>query len=84
MGIYYSTEAPQGVLQTRIDKAILPIWPNGDKSNINTGFLNMIPRGTTIYEGLVAPQGGIFLGGTPQIYIPHRLGITPIYNYPLK
>lgn len=84
MGRFYSTEAPQGVLQTRIDKAILPVWPNGRQSAINTGFLNRIPKGTTVYEGLTAPQGGIFLGGTTQTYVPIRLGIISLSNYPLK
>jgi hypothetical protein len=46
-----------------IDKAILPVWPQGGASVINTGYEILIPKGTIIYAGEVAPKGGIFLGG---------------------
>lgn len=85
LGQFFSLDAPQGVLQSRIDKAILPIWPNGSKSIINTAFEFRVPAGTRIYFGEVAPQGGIFLGGTNQVFIPKGTpGLKLIGSQPLK
>ncbi len=75
------------VLQTRIDKAILPKWPGGARSVINQGFKVKIPKGTNIYIGEVAPQGGIYLGGTQQIVVlkPWTIdGVNVVESFPLK
>lgn len=87
LGQFYSEEIPLGVIQTRIDKAILPKWPSGVKSTLNTIFEIKIPSGTTVYVGEVASQGGIYLGGTTQIFIskPWTLeGIEVLNSFPLK
>jgi hypothetical protein len=44
-GQYFSTEKPVGVIQTRIDKAIPPSWPDGTPAPLDTGFAIRIPKG---------------------------------------
>ena len=65
LGGYFTTVRPQGALQARMDLAILPEWGN----TATEVAIFRIPKGTTIYEGFVAPQGNLFGGGT-QVYIP--------------
>lgn len=69
LGQFMSFERPNSELQVRIDKAILPKWSDGSPSVINTGYAIKIPKGTYVHIGEVAQQGGIFLGGTKQIFI---------------
>ncbi|HEU4578793.1 MAG TPA: pre-toxin TG domain-containing protein [Polyangiaceae bacterium] len=69
LGQFFSKEAPQGVIQTRIDKAVLPQWPGGGRSPIDTAFEVKIPAGTKVYVGEVSSQGGAFVGGTQQIVV---------------
>ena len=69
LGQFFSKDAPVSEIQARIDKAILPVWPGGATSVIDTGYMIKIPKGTTIYTGKIAPQGGVFLGGTQQIVV---------------
>ena len=52
-----------------IDKAIIPVWPNGATSLLDRGYKVKIPKGTKIYIGEVAPQGGYYLGGTEQVVV---------------
>jgi hypothetical protein len=68
-GQFFSSEAPAGILQTRIDKAVLPRWPGGGTSPIDTGFALQIPKGTRVFVGEVGSQGGMFVGGTQQIVV---------------
>jgi hypothetical protein len=70
LGQFFSTEKPVGVIQTRIDKAIPPRWPDGTAAPLDTGFAIRIPRGTTVYSGETANQGGICVGGTGQVFVP--------------
>ncbi len=70
LGQFFSTETPQSVLQARIDKAILPQWPGGGTSPIDSAIGVSIPKGTTVYVGEVSSQGGIYVGGTQQIVVP--------------
>lgn len=69
LGQFFGQEAPSGVLQTRIDKAVLPEWPGGGKSPIDTAFDVKIPAGTEVYIGEVGSQGGFYVGGTEQIVV---------------
>jgi hypothetical protein len=69
LGQFFSEKAPVSEIQVRIDQAVLPVWPGGATSPIDTGFMIKIPKGTAIYEGIIAPQGGSYLGGTNQILI---------------
>ncbi|WP_282808193.1 hemagglutinin repeat-containing protein [Hafnia alvei] len=69
-GQFFSSESPQGVLQTRIDKAVLPQWPGGGSSPIDSSIAIRIPAGTKVYVGEVGSQNGFYVGGTQQIVVP--------------
>jgi hypothetical protein len=58
------------ILQTRIDKAVLPTWPGGGTSPIDTAFGVKILAGTKVYVGEVGSQGGFYVGGTQQVVVP--------------
>ena len=87
LGQFFSKNKPISEIQTRIDKAIPPIWPGGAKSPINTAFKVQIPAGTTIHTGRIGSQGNHFLGGTQQVVIekPWLLnGVKVLEGSPLK
>jgi len=77
-GRFFSLDKPQSVLQTRIDKAVLPNWPGGGSSPLDTVFKFKVPTGTKIYVGEVGYQHGIYLGGTQQILIPEPWDIPGV------
>ncbi|MFL6161508.1 MAG: RHS repeat-associated core domain-containing protein [Jatrophihabitantaceae bacterium] len=86
LGQYFSTDRPVGVLQTRIDKALPEEWPDGTKAPLDTGYAVRIPKGTTVYSGDVANQGGLYMGGTGQVYIqtPWNIpGVEVVGSWPL-
>jgi len=86
LGQFFSVDAPVSELQVRIDKAILPVWPDGSKSVIDTGYKIKIPKGTVVHVEKIAPQGGFYLGGTEQILIqtPWKLeGVEILDEFPL-
>jgi len=64
-GRYWTTLEPRGALQSVIDLAIDQNWRNPAIRVIRAE----IPAGTSIYEGITAPQRGL-VGGAVQIYIP--------------
>lgn len=68
-GQFFSFDKPISELQTRIDKAILPRWPGGGESPIDTVFSYHVPKGTTLHVGNVSYQSGFYLGGTEQVVI---------------
>ncbi|TWI67531.1 uncharacterized protein DUF4150 [Pseudoduganella lurida] len=87
LGQYFSLEKPGGVLQTRIDKAVLPSWPGGGKSPLDTTFGILIPAGTKVYVGVVGVQSGFYMGGTQQVVVPRPWtiqGVKVISQEPLK
>lgn len=49
---------PYSEFQVRVDKAVLPTWPQGGVSKIDTGFGIKIPKGTVIHVGEISSQGG--------------------------
>jgi hypothetical protein len=69
LGQFFSRTEPQGVLQTRIDQAVLPRWPDGGTSPLDTAYAIKIPAGTEVYVGRIGTQGGAFAGGTDQILV---------------
>ncbi|WP_413738613.1 hypothetical protein ACL2XP_11370 [Sodalis sp. RH21] len=86
-GQYFSLDKPLGTLQVRIDKALLPEWPNGAKSPIDTLFTVKIPAGSKVYVGEVGTQSSFYLGGTHQVVIPSSWdipGIKILSREPLK
>lgn len=87
LGQFFSKDIPISGIQTRIDKAILPVWPGGAKAPIDTFFKVRIPAGTTIHTGRIGSQGGPFVGGTQQIVVeqPWLLeGVKVLGSSPLK
>lgn len=76
-GQYYVTEPPISQAQVRIDSAVKAQWIDvktghlDGKSPLNTVYAVKIPKGTSLYTGPVAPQGGVYLGGSNvnQIFI---------------
>jgi hypothetical protein len=64
-GSYWTSTPPAGPLQSVIDSALDQNWGN-TATNV---FTAKVPAGTTIYQGLAAPQRGL-VGGGVQIYIP--------------
>ncbi|WP_197088077.1 hypothetical protein [Yersinia rohdei] len=74
-GQFFSSEPPQGVLQTRVDKAVLPKWPEGGTSPIDSSIAIKIPAGTKVYIGEVGSQNGLYVGGTQQIVVPKAWSI---------
>jgi hypothetical protein len=69
LGQYYSFEAPSSELQVRMDKGILPVWPDGSPSPIDTVHWIEFPRNTTIHVGKIAGQGNGFWGHTEQVVV---------------
>jgi hypothetical protein len=87
LGEYFSVHKPASELQARIDSAVLPKWPEGGTSVIDTGYSVHIPKNTTIHVGETATQGNIFVGGTQQIYIETpwlNPNIKVLDSYPLN
>lgn len=69
LGQFFSLDPPTSEIQSRIDKAVLPVWPGGAVSPIDSAFDVRIPAGTQVYVGEVGSQGGAFVGGTQQIIV---------------
>ncbi len=65
-GTYYSPFPQVGGLQSMIDNAIDPAWGNNGGS---VSCVNLRP-GTVMYYGISANQGGSWVGGNVQIYVP--------------
>ncbi|WP_057428229.1 DUF6861 domain-containing protein, partial [Pseudomonas syringae] len=87
LGQFFSRYTPDGVIQSRIDRAILPEWPTGGKSPIDTVFNVKIPAGTEVYIGEIGSQGGFYVGGAEQIVVikPWTIkGIEVMSSGPLK
>jgi len=87
LGQFFSSEPPDGVIQIRIDKAVLPQWPGGAKSPLDTAFEVKIPAGTKVYVGEVGAQEGFYTGGTQQIVVqkPWLIdGVEVVKSSPLK
>jgi hypothetical protein len=75
-GRWFTAEAPPSRAYVRVDSAVLPHWidpktgASSGSSPIDTGYAIRFPAGTKIYHGPVANQGGVYVGGGDQIYIP--------------
>jgi len=78
LGQFFVTSPPQGVIQSRIDSAVLPVWPNGATSPIDSVIAAKIPAGTTVYVGNAGTQGGFYVGGTQQIVVPKPWNINGV------
>jgi hypothetical protein len=76
-GQFWSDEAPESVTAVRREFAVLPEWPGGGKSPLNTGYDVEFPAGTVFYYGEVAPQGAGYPGGAMQYVIKTPWAIRP-------
>ena len=101
-GRYFVENPPKSVIQVRMDTAVKPYWTDVKTNTFNinqdTGKLEVfkspiekvyaikIPAGTTIYEGPVGYQGGMYLGGMEieQVFIrePWEIPGITIMKYP--
>lgn len=70
LGQFFGYEQPQGVFQTRVDKALLPKWPDGNASPLDSYHEIQIPAGTKVYVGEVGYQTELYSGGTEQVVVP--------------
>ena len=93
LGQWFSTEPPAGVATVRIDTAVKEQWispKTGEwqgASRVDTVYSVKIPAGTKVYPGPVANQGGIYVGGGNQVFIPEPWkipGVTVVGSAPLK
>ncbi|WP_329742897.1 hemagglutinin repeat-containing protein [Dyella sp. A6] len=95
LGQWFTTEPPQSLAQVRIDSAVQPQWIDPatgvltGESPIDTVYGIQFPAGTTMYDGPVGYQGGVYLGGpnTNQIFIskPWNIpGVQVISRNPLQ
>ena len=75
VGSYMSMTPQGGGLQSQLDLALNPAWGNTTENVTKV----VVPKGTTIYEGIAAPQNiydslgnviGTLPGGGNQVYIP--------------
>jgi hypothetical protein len=85
-GQYFTRQPADSVAQVRIDSAVKMHWINPKTgflegtSPIESTYAIKFPAGTTVYEGPVGYQGGIYLGGEAfeQIFIPKAWDITGV------
>jgi filamentous hemagglutinin len=95
LGQWFTREAPESAAQVRIDSAVKSQWID-PKTGVLTGsspidvvYAIKIPKGTTIYEGPVGYQGGVYLGGPSanQVFVeaPWNIrGVQVINSKPIK
>ena len=65
-GTFYALLPQTGGLQSQIDLALRPEWGN-TAENVTCIYLS---PGTVIYVGSAASQGGPWVGGATQVYVP--------------
>lgn len=76
LGQWFTEKPVKSIAQVRIDLAVKPQWIDNSgaltgSSPIESVYAIRIPKGTTIYKGPVANQGGVYVGGrnVEQIYV---------------
>lgn len=93
LGQYFTTKPPSSVADVRINSAVKPQWIDTKTgaltgtSTISTVYAIEIPKGTTTYSGPAGYQGGIYIGGKEQIFIPKPWNIDGVKitsSVPLK
>ncbi|HEY1057149.1 MAG TPA: RHS repeat-associated core domain-containing protein [Limnobacter sp.] len=95
LGQWFNTTPPESVAKVRIDNAVKPQWidPNTlvlqGRSPVDAVYAIKIPKGTTVFEGPVGYQGGVYAGGQEmmQTFIskPWSIpGVEVISELPLK
>ena len=93
LGQWYTSNEPKSIAQIRIDNAVKEQWIDPKigvltgTSIIDTFYTIKIPKGTIYYEGPIANQGGVYLGGynKMQIFIPRTTkGLKAISSKPIN
>lgn len=95
LGQWFTRQPPSSVAQVRIDAAVKPHWidpktgVSSGSSPIDNVYAIKIPKGTRIYEGPVANQGGIHVGGPNinQVFVPEPWnipGVQVVGKTPIK
>lgn len=69
---YIALIAATLAVQSIIDSALNPVWGNTAMNVVTIG----VPTGTTYYQGVAAPQGGL-VGGGNQVLFPLGFMIDP-------
>lgn len=90
LGQWFTRSLSQSVAQVRIGSTVKPHWVDPKTgaytglSSIDNVYTVLIPKGTTIYEGPVGYQGGVYLGGpgTNQVFVsePWKIPGVPVLN----
>ena len=65
-GTFYSPTPQVGGIQSMMDLALRPEWGNTATDTVST----YIAPGRTVYVGQIASQGGHWVGGGIQVYVP--------------
>jgi hypothetical protein len=80
-GTYYSILPQVGGLQSAIDNAVNPNWgaagtPGGNPNSNGLGLSNTycveLPPGTVYFYGPISSQGGAWVGGGVQVFVPSQ------------
>jgi hypothetical protein len=83
-GQWFSFEASTSRAQIRIELAVKPHWidpATGESlgsSPVESLYAIKVPAGTTVYVGPTSNQGGIYLGGRVQVFVPEPWRIPGI------
>jgi len=72
LGRWFMLQRPQGRIQATIDYGIRPEWGN----TLERLVALRLPRGTRVFVGPAAPQGGL-VGGGLQVFVPDEIQIRP-------
>lgn len=78
LGQFFSQQSTGGVVQARVDRAVLPQWRTGAKSAVDTEFDILVPKGSRVYVGEVGSQGGFYVGGAQQVVVPKPWSISGV------
>ena len=87
-GRWFSLEPSDSRAQLRIELGVKPEWKNPDgvligSSPIESLYALEVPAGTTIYVGPTSNQGGIYVGGRIQVFIPEPWNFRVLSETPL-
>ena len=88
-GRSFSFEPSTSRAQIRIELAVKPEWIDpvtGElqaSSPVESLYALEVPPGTTVYEGPTANQGGIYVGGRTQVFIPEPWNFKVLSETPL-
>ncbi len=83
LGRWFTFEPPVSEALVRVDTAVKPVWVHPQtleymgRSMVEKVYAVKVPKGTVVYVGPVASQGGPYLGGEHimQVYIPNPWAI---------